>query len=100
MKPKFTIDTPLREIPRTWLTMIEPKVVRSERHDCWVWIGAVDESGAAVITTKNVATGKRNTVRVARIVMKMFRPGMTSGQKVKMTCDTRNCVNPRHMTIV
>lgn len=94
-RPLLTLQTPLGKIPKEWLE-IEPKIARfPEKTTCWVWVGALDNDGHPVVSVRNPKTGKRNTMRVARIVANIFW-FLKPHAEVVHVCGATNCLNPGH----
>lgn len=95
LRPLLDLRTPLRLIPKEWLDLIEPRIIRPDDSSCWLWTGAVDGEGEPIISTKNLVTGRRSTMRVKRIIARMFWTG-TDEEPIYHACGTRNCLHPAH----
>lgn len=94
-KPVISLDSRLRDIPREWLTHFEPRVFRSQQHDCWLWMGAM-KGGLPLIKSWESGT----TVSAPRLMMKMFFDFEDEGHYVRRTgCPRVNCVNPAHYVV-
>lgn len=90
----FDLTTPLGEVPREWLQLIEPHITRDGDH--WRWNGPTDAHGEPIVYLTNPATGRRNTKRVKRIVAEMFWE-LKSFHDVLHECGVLECVNPSHL---
>lgn len=97
-RPLLTLSTPLEDIPRRWLELVEAKIERRKGSSCWLWTGAVDTEGEPVLNYLNLATGKRNTRRVKRLMAEVFWE-MKPHYDVLHQCGDLTCLNPNHWTI-
>ncbi len=91
-RPLINIHTQLENIPKEWLNVIEPHVVRGAFLPCWVWAGAVDGNGYPYLNVD----GKM--VMAHRFVARIFYD-FPDEYYVSKSCGVRNCVNPNHLTI-
>lgn len=97
-RPYFTMKTPLHDVPREWLLLFEPRVARNKRFgDCWLWTGAISESGHACVTGRDL-NGKQYMKRAARIVMAMFWDFEPRNDVVHV-CGNTTCINPAHLQV-
>jgi len=83
-------------IPREWLQLVEPHVVRGAFLPCWIWAGQIDSRGYPRLHYRDPATRKSGYIYVHRLVVTMFWD-VPQRWYVKRTCHTLNCVNPHHM---
>jgi len=88
----INVHTQLENIPKEWLNVIEPHVVRGAFLPCWVWTGALDRNGYPVMNTD----GKM--VMAHRFVAKVFWD-FDDSYYVTRTCKVQNCVNPNHLKV-
>ncbi len=91
----LNLQTPLSDIPRTWLTLIEPRIERDGL--CWLWNGALDATGRPIVAVR-LPSGKRSTARVTRIVAGMFYE-LKKHHEVVQKCGALNCLNPAHIYV-
>jgi len=87
----INMHTQFENIPKEWLNVIEPHVVRGPFLPCWMWSGAVDRNGYPYIR----ADGK--IIMAHRFVAKLFWD--FGDAYVTRSCGVRNCVNPNHVEI-
>src|SRR5215468_1200965 len=80
-------------IPREWLRLVEPHVVRGAFLPCWIWAGKLDNRGYPRLHYRDPRTGKSKYLYVHRLVVTMFWD-VPPRWYVKRTCQTLNCVNP------
>lgn len=97
-RPLLDLKTPLRLIPKQWLDIIEPRILRPSDTSCWLWDGATDRDGEPIISVVNAGTGKRSTRRVKRIVAELYWD-MRKDHDVIHECGTKNCLAPFHFYI-
>ena len=88
----INIHTQLENVPKEWLNVIEPHVVRGAFLPCWVWTGAVDRNGYPHMRVE------RKMVMAHRFVAKIFYD-FPDAYFVSLSCGVRNCVNPNHIKI-
>lgn len=93
----ITMETQLRNIPRTWLNIIEPRLERPEGGTCWLWTGAVDGAGHPCVAFR-ISKDKRSTKRIARIGAALFWE-LKPHHEVVHSCGVLNCMNPAHWYI-
>jgi hypothetical protein len=43
------LRTPLGEVPKEWLDIIEPKIARPDDTTCWLWIGSMRRTRRAAL---------------------------------------------------
>jgi len=86
------MSTTFENIPKEWLNVIEPKVMRGAFLPCWIWTGALDKNGYPIIYLDR---GK--TIMAHRFVAKLFWR-FPEDWYVSRSCGTQNCVNPNHLT--
>jgi hypothetical protein len=67
------------------------KVVLDCWSDCWLWCGALDQSGYGL--TAGVLH------RAHQLSYELFKGPIPPGLKVLHRCDVRNCVNPEHLWV-
>lgn len=98
-RPLLDLKTPLKLIPKGWLDVIEPHIIRPSDTSCWIWTGAVDRDGEPIIYVVNAATtGKRSTRRVKRIIGDMYW-NIRGTQDIIHECGTKNCLAPFHFYV-
>lgn len=97
IRPLFGIRSRLESIPKDWMKMIEPRIVRRADTSCWLWDGALDRDGEPVfhLTTPK---GTRTMRRVKRFVAAMFWK-VEDHNDVVHTCGISNCLNPNHFYV-
>jgi hypothetical protein len=97
IRPLFNLRSRLDDIPRDWMKLVEPRIVRPADTACWLWDGALDRDGEPVlhITTPK---GTRTMRRVKRIVAAMFWT-LEDAHDVVHHCGTGNCLNPNHFYV-
>jgi hypothetical protein len=96
LRPFFTMDTKLSEIPRDWLTVVEPRVVRGSFLPCWIWTGRLNTYGYPILNYVDAHTRKKTQMTVRRYVARIFWD-LPEDWYVLMNCQGVNCVNPHHM---
>lgn len=93
--------TPISEVPRDWLQIIEPKIKRlpaeNPKGGCWVWQGAVDGGGHPVMMTTHL-DGSRGQRRVARWVASFFYE-FPKWVEVTHHCRNITCLRPSHLEL-
>jgi hypothetical protein len=94
-RPLMGIDTKLCDIPREWLELVEPRVTRRKDTSCWLWDGAVNQHGEAVIKSKNAETGAFGNVSLKFVIARLFWM-IDADTDIYHECGTMNCVNPMH----
>ncbi len=70
-------------------------LVRAGEDDCWAWSGPVTNEGHPTLGRG----GKGATQVSARIVAYRLATGDEPGREVMTTCDSRCCLNPRHLVL-
>lgn len=65
-----------------------------ERHECWLWIGAVNDSGYGAIWDG------RRLVYAHRLSWKLHGFTVSDDLTIDHLCFTRTCVNPAHLEAV
>ena len=64
--------------------------------DCWLWTGALNDSGYGVILIDD-----HRTLQYAhRVIYERFVGPIPAGLTLDHGCRTRHCVNPRHLEAV
>jgi hypothetical protein len=94
-KPLLDMRTPLSLIPKTWLDLIEPHIVRPKDSSCWLWIGPIDRDGEPTLSF--TVNGKRSTRRVKRIVADLYWE--IDDKDVVHECGVINCLAPFHFYV-
>lgn len=61
---------------------------------CWLFAGHLNDQGYGLIALTNFPTPQG---RVHRIVYQHYNPDYDPGLHVLHKCNTRNCVNPKHL---
>jgi hypothetical protein len=97
-RPLLTMMTPFGDVPEYWLRRIEPQIVRSKEHTCWIWQGAHDKEGEPVINFTNEITGARNTRRAKRAIADIFFV-VKRMWDVLHGCGNLSCLNPAHFKV-
>lgn len=99
-RPFFTTNSKLKDIPREWIVEIEPKIARGGiLKECWIWTGGLDHKGHPCLWFMDADTKKNKCVRLARMVAKMFWPGLEQWNDVLHGCGNKTCLNPAHFRI-
>jgi hypothetical protein len=62
--------------------------------DCWIWKGTINGKGYGSCT--GMFPGECNSHRVA---YRLFHGDIPAGHLVLHSCDTRCCVNPKHLSV-
>jgi hypothetical protein len=93
---RFFNASVLDNIPREWLWLVEPHVVRGAFLPCWIWAGNVDNHGYPRLHYRNPSTGKSKYIYVHRLIVRMFWD-VPEHWYVDRRCNTVNCVNPHHL---
>lgn len=60
--------------------------------ECWFWTGFICRLGYGIFHCLG-------ETRAHRVAYKLFKGDIPKGMKVMHSCDTRNCVNPDHLSI-
>lgn len=94
IRPLVNIEMKLRDIPRNWLIIIEPKIIRAGFEPCWIYTGGFVPNNRPII--RDPSNGKMTTVQ--RVVAKMFWD-FPDELWVYLTCRRTDCVNPAHIWI-
>ncbi len=89
-RPLIETTTRLCDIPEAWLKIIEPKIMRGPYLPCWVWTGAMNDDGDALI----LIPGKQ--IKGHRFVAMMFWE-LPQTFYVGHTCMRPNCLYPGHL---
>src|SRR3990170_6720787 len=94
--------TPISEVPRDWLKIIEPMIKRisaeNPKGGCWIWQGAIDGDGHPIMFTRDFA-GRRGQRRVARWVASFFYEFPLGIEEVTHHCRNITCVRPSHLEL-
>jgi hypothetical protein len=98
VRPYFSLDTKLGNVPRDWLFFVEPKIIRPQESTCWLWQGGMDGYGEPILAYTDPVTKKRTAVRLKVVVMKLFWDGL-KGHEIVHECGNLNCVNPHHLFV-
>lgn len=108
----FSLLTPLKDVPKRWLMVIEPHIVRSARHaDCWMWTGVnypdTGEPRVNYIDEARIAgrKGQSKSVGAKKLIAEMFidmsrvpRDGQgRSSVEIVHLCGHVTCLNPAHL---
>lgn len=92
-------QTPLLKVPRFWAELIEPRILRSDKHNCWLWQGGVDNEGEPVVTIRNLTSpGGRTTRRLKTLIVEHYWDWV-SGYRTFRTCANLNCLRPEHFYV-
>jgi HNH endonuclease len=70
-------------------------LVKAGDDECWGWTGPVTNGGHPTIGRGGKGTGQTS----ARIVAYRIKTGDEPGREVLTTCDTKVCLNPRHLVL-
>ena len=96
LRPLLTMETKLRDIPRIWMDHeLEHHIIRPADTTCWLWTGALDKDGSPIKGIKNLDTGKRGTVRLKKVVARIFW-SFPDHIDIIQKCGSTNCLNPSH----
>lgn len=98
VRPYFTIDSKLCNIPRDWLVMVEHKIIRPKDSTCWLWQGGCDGYGEPIWAYTDPVTKRRTAMRLKVFVMRMFWEGI-KGHEIIHECGNLNCINPHHLHV-
>lgn len=63
---------------------------------CWLWPGATNSRGYGVI---GCSIPRRRMRYVHRVSYEHFHGPIPEGMEILHSCDTRNCVNPEHLSV-
>jgi hypothetical protein len=95
----ITVNTPLCDVPREWIKLIEPKIIRPTDSACWLWTGATDKDGEPVFTLTVILDSRegktRKLLRAKRVIADMFWQ-IARHIEIVHECGTLNCLNPSH----
>jgi hypothetical protein len=91
------LRTPLGEVPKEWLDIIEPKIARPDDTTCWLWLGSCDERGEPRYSVQN-RDGHWTTRTCKSLIAELFwvLPKIVS---VFRSCTNTNCLNPNHFIV-
>jgi hypothetical protein len=91
------LRTPFGEVPKEWLDIIEPKIVRPDDTTCWLWNGSTDERGEPRYSIQN-QYGHWTTRTCKSLIAGIFwiLPQVCS---VFRSCKSVNCLNPNHFIV-
>lgn len=93
----FDEMTPLRDIPRLWLQLIEPYIERDARYGaCWVWHGPVRKANQRIYPIFKV-NGLCDTSVVRFIANNIWDIDRT--WFCYQSCGNLRCVNPYHIVV-
>lgn len=70
-------------------------LVKAGNDECWSWSGPINNSGHPTIGRGGKGAGQTS----ARIVAYRLSCGVEPSREVLTTCDTRVCLNPRHLVL-
>lgn len=79
------------------MSRLEQKIERIPFGGCWVFMGALNQSGYGWIGSGGRAAG---TDRAHRITYRHFKGEIPAGKEIDHLCRNRSCCNPEHLEAV
>lgn len=95
--PIFNTKTALEDVPREWLRIIEPHVMRGRFLPCWQWVGGVTSNGYPRLRWTD-PDGIMHDKTVRRMIARIFWEN-SDYYHIRMTCENMQCVNPNHIAL-
>lgn len=84
----------MARLKRSLRDRFEDKIAYEPTSGCWLWAGSLSHNGYP-----HLATEGDKPVRAHRLSYEMYRGPIPDGMMVMHHCDTRQCVNPDHLTV-
>lgn len=80
-------------LPAPFAVRYWSKVEWASRDECWLWTGALNDSGYGVILIDD----HRTLMYAHRVIYERFVGPIPAGMTLDHLCRTRHCVNPTHV---
>lgn len=71
------------------------KVAVDASADCWLWTGALDKDGYAIVRVRR-PDGSWTCRKAHRVMFEHHKGPIPDGHQLDHVCNTRRCVNPAH----